>query len=155
SLIQFSNRAFYGGRLISAPDPYEIDQNGAITFRQIDNAYFNQTDGNLIEAEVVASRLVELIDKNPGKSIGVIAMGHAQKHAIDSAIEVVKSRSRRHASLISVAENFTDSEGNDEGLFVKNLENVQGDERDIILISIGYAPAKPGRKLWLNFGPLS
>lgn len=155
SLIQFSNRAFYGGRLISAPDPYEIDQNSAIKFSRVESAYFNQGDGNYVEAEFVAKRLIDLLEKNPGRSFGVIAMGHAQKHAIDASIEAIKASSESIKSLISAAENFTDSEGNDEGLFVKNLENVQGDERDIILISIGYAPAKPGRKLWLNFGPLS
>lgn len=154
-LIQFSNRAFYGGELISVPDPCDVEDTDAINFTIVENAYFNHEEGNSKEAEAVVDRLIDLLEKNPDKSFGIIAMGQAQKRMIDSVIELRKSQSEKVAKLILCAENHNDSEGNLVEFFVKNLENVQGDERDIILISIGYAPSRPGRKLYQNFGPLS
>ncbi|PWY53885.1 hypothetical protein DGG96_19940 [Legionella qingyii] len=154
SLIAFSNRAFYGGRLIAAPNPYYLTEGEVIKFHQINNAYFNQKEGNNVEAEALVDRLAQLFQINPEKSLGVIAMGQSQMIAIEDAIE------RRIHSDVSFKNNIKKarilSNGeSDIPLFVKNLENVQGDERDLVLISVGYAPSSQGRKLHMNFGPLS
>jgi hypothetical protein len=74
--------------------------------------------------------------------------------AIEDVIEQKQLTDTRFRNMIDSARIFMDGEA-DAGLFIKNLENVQGDERDIILISVGYAPSAPGKNVYMNFGPLS
>jgi superfamily I DNA and/or RNA helicase/very-short-patch-repair endonuclease len=153
ALIAFSNRAFYGGRLIAPPNPQILTQGKPIEFVELRDAYFNAKDGNRKEAEALVDSLVRLIREAPERSIGVIAMGQSQMKVIDEVIEERMS-DPVFRELIDAASNLKDGEA-DVGFFVKNLENVQGDERDVILISVGYASARQGRKLYKNFGPLS
>ena len=80
------------------------------------------------------------------KSIGVVTFSQAQKDLIDDLMDDFR---REHPDLEPF---FSDTL--EEPLFVKNLENVQGDERDVIIFSIGYAPDKDG-KFAMNFGPLN
>ncbi|AFY02279.1 AAA domain-containing protein [Bdellovibrio bacteriovorus] len=154
SLIAFSNRAFYGGKLIAAPNPQMMTAGGALKFNLVQNGYFTTKSGNETEAEVLVDDLFERIRLNPDRSYGVIAMGQKQANAIDEAIEKKIDRDPEARRLYERALAFKDGES-DAGLFVKNLENVQGDERDVIILSVGYAPAAPGKKLRMNFGPLS
>jgi len=154
SLIAFSNRAFYGGRLIAVPNPYFLTEGDVIKFHEINDAFFGQKSGNIVEAENVVDRLSELLQTHPDKSLGVIAMGQSQMIAIEDAIEQRSLSDARFKNGIERARSHCDNDS-DAGFFVKNLENVQGDERDIILISIGYAPSVPGKKMYMNFGPLS
>lgn len=154
SLIAYSNRAFYGGRLIAAPNPYFLTEGDVIKFHQIEEAYFNQKDGNITEAETIAERVSELLKENPKQSIGVIAMGQSQVQAIEDAIERKQLADIDFKNNLELSKNYFDGE-TDATFFIKNLENVQGDERDIILISVGYAPSAPGKKVYMNFGPLS
>ena len=154
SLIAYSNRAFYGGRLIAVPNPNYITEGNVIKFHEVNNAYFNKDNGNLIEAEAVVERLAQLLKTEPNKSYGIIAMGQPQMLAIENAIERKKLSYSMFSKSIESAENYIVGDV-DAGLFVKNLENVQGDERDIILISVGYAALSPGKKVYMNFGPLS
>lgn len=153
ALIAFSNRAFYGGRLTAPPNPQLLTQGQPIEFHQLDDAYFSHKNGNRVEAEAVVDRVEELIRENPGRSIGVLAMGQSQRKAIDQVVEE-RMRDSVFRQLIEDATNLKEGEA-DVGFFVKNLENVQGDERDIIIMSVGYASAHKGRKLYKNFGPLS
>ncbi|HVE44044.1 MAG TPA: AAA domain-containing protein [Gammaproteobacteria bacterium] len=154
SLIAFSNRAFYGGRLIAVPNPYFITEGDVIKFHKIKDAYFSQKNGNVVEAGVVVNRLAELLKMIPNKSFGIIAMGQSQMLAIEDAIERKQLSDINFKNDIERARNYFDGEA-DASFFIKNLENVQGDERDIILISVGYAPSSPGKKVYMNFGPLS
>lgn len=154
ALIAFSNRAFYGGRLIAAPNPRALTAGGAIRFMQVTDAYFTAKDGNPIEASRVIDYLVERILENPMRSYGVIAMGVSQANALQEALDSRMMADPKIANLIEAARNYKEGDS-DAGLFIKNLENVQGDERDVIILSVGYAPAGPGKKLRLGFGPLS
>ena len=154
SLIAFSNRAFYGGRLIAVPNPYFLTEGDVIKFHQINDAYFSQKNGNNVEAEVVVNRLAELLKMHADKSLGVIAMGQSQMTAIEDAIERRLLSDINFKNNLEISRIHRDGEA-DAGFFVKNLENVQGDERDIILISVGYAASAPGKKVYMNFGPLS
>ncbi|MFN4895311.1 MAG: AAA domain-containing protein [Pseudomonadota bacterium] len=153
ALIAFSNRAFYGGRLIAPPNPQLLTQGQPIEFHQLSDAYFSTRSGNQIEAEAVVDRVEQLIRENPARSIGILALGQSQMRAIDQVIEQ-RMKDSVFRQLIEDASNLKDGEA-DVGFFVKNLENVQGDERDVIVMSVGYAPARQGRKLYKNFGPLS
>jgi hypothetical protein len=154
SLIAFSNRAFYGGRLIAAPNCKTLGMDGAITFNEIKDATFNDKKGNVVEAKAVIECLAKELQKNPNNSFGIIAMGMAQRNALEDALTNKISQDEGFAEKVRQAEGRTEGQAN-VGLFIKNLENVQGDERDIMLISVGYAPSKPGVKLRMHFGPLS
>lgn len=153
ALIAFSNRAFYGGRLIAAPNPHCLTKGGAITFKKVDNAYFSKS-GNKVEAKQLVDHLQAVLSKRPDKSVGIIAFGVSQQKAIEDEILI---RSEKDKEFRKLYDEYYGREENgaNVGLFVKNLENVQGDERDIIFLSVGYAPQEPGGKMARRFGPLS
>src|SRR5207248_2644693 len=101
---------------------------------------------NQKEAERVADYVFDHFARYPKKSLGVVAFSQAQMNAIEDEIE---RRRLAHPELeqFFIADRL-------EGFFVKNLENVQGDERDIILFSIGYGYDQ-NRRMTMNFGPLN
>lgn len=154
ALIAFSNRAFYGGRLIAAPNAKVLTSSGALKYMEVKNAFFTSKTGNEVEADAVVKHLVELLEENSSRSYGVIAMGQSQAVALEEALDRKMLVDSKAKSLIEKAMAFKDGDA-DAGLFIKNLENVQGDERDVIIMSVGYAPSAEGKKLIMNFGPLS
>lgn len=105
------------------------------------------------EAEYVAELLRSLLERRTNKSIGIVAFSQPQAQAIEEAISALAATDRALANRI---EDKRDREvdGQVAGLFVKNLESVQGDERDIIIVSVGYAP-EPDGKMRMNFGPIN
>lgn len=154
ALIAFSNRAFYGGRLIAVPNPHLLTESGAIEFIQLTDATFTSKEGNPKESEAVVNRLAEILKEFPDSSVGIIALGTGQQAALDAAIEQRKTNDASFAERLEHCSNLKEGDA-DVGFFCKNLENVQGDERDIILISVGYGPSQQGREVRLGFGPLS
>lgn len=94
----------------------------------------------------MALLIFEHIKKFPNRSLGVIAFGEAQQQAIETALRQMRKNDQCYESFFN--------EDSEEAFFVKNLENVQGDERDTIIFSIGYAKDAAG-KFTMNFGPLS
>lgn len=137
-LMEFSNRHFYGDRLRIIPDAQvlEVGQR-AITVERVDGIWENQV--NRLEAERVVERVMETLDQRPTEDIGVITFNHPQQELIMELLD--------HA--------FTGRQMSwPPTLIVKNIENVQGDERDTIIFSIGYGPSPDGR-LRLNFGSLN
>lgn len=148
SLISFSNTHFYDGRLITFPSV--DDQVSKVTLQPIDGVYdFGKSRSNKAEAKAIVddiiSRLQRQSECGEKRSIGVVAFSRVQSSLIE---DMLTDALAKHPALEALA-----NEGS-EPLFVKNLENVQGDERDIILFSIGYGPDKDGR-VSMNFGPLN
>ncbi|HZO24564.1 MAG TPA: DUF4011 domain-containing protein [Chloroflexota bacterium] len=151
-LIAFSNGAFYDGRLRTFPSP-DADER-VVTFEHVPGGVYDRggARANHVEAVKVADLVVEHVEQQasvPAEqrlSLGVIAFSEAQMLAILGELE---ARKRARPDL----EPLLTDEG-DEGLFVKNLESVQGDERDVILFSIGYGRDAAGR-LTMSFGPLN
>ena len=137
-LIDFSNEHFYKGRLRLLPDySYVNNTEPAIDFVQAKGIW---NDGvNEVEAEEVVAQTLALLKKEPEKEIGIVTFNYKQQGLI---IDLLEERAAEHKVLIP------------ESLFVKNIENVQGDERDIIIFSITYAPDKKG-KIKLQFGSLN
>lgn len=148
SLIAFSNRHYYEGKLITFPAAE--NEGVGLTWRPVaDGIYdFGKSRTNRREAEEVVSEIVRrLRDPEMSKrSIGVVALSQAQQSLVEDLLD--KAR-REHPEL----EPFFDSGGR-EPVFVKNLENVQGDERDVILFTVCYGPDLSGR-VRMNFGPLN
>lgn len=147
SLITLSNHEFYEDKLVIFPSPGN-KQNLGLRFHYLPDAVYDRgkTRSNPIEAQAVAKAVIDYAGKYPNQSLGVVAFSTAQAQAIQAALEVERKAS-------PATESFFISRP-DEPFFIKNLENVQGDERDVILISIGYGRTEDG-KVPMNFGPLN
>ena len=148
-LIAFSNRHFYENELVTFPSVLDTRETPAVRFEHVrEGRWKSGTSGgfNAIEALRTAELVMTHFRTNPSPSLGVIAFSQRQQMAILDELE----RLRRTDS--SLEECF--SEDQDEPFFVKNLENVQGDERDFIFLSIGYGPNEFGQ-VAMRFGPLN
>ncbi len=147
-LIAFSNYSFYGGDLVLFPSPFQSAENYGVQYtRLLRGCFVNRR--NLEEAKTIAQTVREHITQNPDLSLGVVAMSAEQRLLIERTIE----------TLAKEDEIFRDTLEQDalklEPLFIKNLENVQGDERDVIFISMTYGPKEPGGKVYQRFGPIN
>lgn len=145
-LIDFSNHAFYGGRLV--PLPATIDYN-PITFYQVDGMYTGRT--NEAEADRVLSILEHEIEPLPDgsyPSVGIATVNITQRNLIKNKI-MQRQGSKEFEPFRQKLMGLEKA-----GLFVKNLENIQGDERDIIILSTTYGRGPKGRFV-RNFGPIN
>lgn len=175
ALISFSNAAFYDGRLITIPDrtvadassdvpPFRSDDPasaetavtrmlaGAVSFHPVADGVYEKR-ANDPEARLIAAMVRDLLFRETGLSIGVVAFSEAQQTEIEDELEALAGVDKAFATRLE-AEYAREDDGQINGLFVKNLENVQGDERDVILLSICYAPDAKGRMV-MNFGPIN
>jgi very-short-patch-repair endonuclease len=153
SLITVSNREFYDNRLMVVPSPYlgglkSGSEAAGLVFRYLPNAVYDRgnTRTNPEEARVVAQAIMAHARHRGSQSLGVATFSVAQRQAILKELEVLRRAS-------PATETFFNREGN-EPFFVKNLENIQGDERDVIFISVGYGRSAEGY-LAMSFGPLN
>ncbi|MBC6416406.1 MAG: DUF3320 domain-containing protein [Rhodospirillales bacterium] len=154
SLIAVNNAEFYDNRLILPPSPLQNDPGHGLAFRRVPGVYTGRSRGtgrpgtNRIEAEAVAQAVAEHARTHPELSLGVVAFSKAQSDMLTEVLEIARRQDE-------ILDGFL-REGRAEDLFVKNIENVQGDERDAILISVGYGPAEPGGRLpSMSFGPVN
>lgn len=138
ALIDFSNQHFYDGQLTLLPHAENMARaESPVSYHKVDGQWHNQT--NEIEANEIVAMVLEMVKSNPEKEIGVVCFNAPQQMLILDLLEVGFSH---HKIAIP------------ETLIVKNIENVQGDEKDVIIFSIGYAPDQKG-KLHFQFGSLS
>ena len=147
SLITFSNHRYYDSRLITFPSPVTKDM--AVKLRLVSGIYDRgATRTNRVEADaIVAEILAHFTDENRRKqTIGVVTFNQTQQRLIETLLdeELRKAPQLEHHM----------NEHGPEKLFIKNLENVQGDERDVILFSVTYGKDAAGR-MAMNFGPLN
>lgn len=150
-LIAFSNHYIYDGQLVTFPNAIKrLDQGVHFEFVK-DGVYEGGKDGsktNPKEAERVADLCIKLAEENNG-SLGVIAFSKSQERAIRSALEE-RIKSRPH-----LAEKLDETSTERDSFFIKNLESVQGDERDRIILSVCYGPDKATGKIRNHFGPIN
>ena len=172
TLISFCNQAFYDGRLLTAPSVKRLrplpeiraaqTQAGAagaqalldrsLSFHRMEGAVYAQRC-NVHEAGYIAELVRALLARETKLSLGVVAFSEAQQATIEAAIQRLADddpefRARYEAELERV------DAGQFNGMFVKNLENVQGDERDVMVLSVCYGPDAAG-KMAMNFGPIN
>lgn len=153
SLIAFSNANFYYGNLQTFPGVVAMREDYGVEHVYVpDGIYVRRDKNNPVEAKKVVELVFEHIKKHPERSLGVVAFGLRQRDTIENMIN------RRRVALtdpeeIAAANEFF-SETKDEPFFVKNLETVQGDERDTIIFSMGYGRDAEG-KFAQRFGPLN
>ena len=145
-LITYSNRKFYDGRLHTFPSPHDHDGLGVELFH-VEGVYNRGTTrDNPVEAAKVVDRILHHRRSDPDATIGVVALSTHQQTAIETEID---RRAATEPELCNLP-----AEERLSGFFVKNLESVQGDERDIVILSIGYGPDENNR-LTMNFGPMN
>ena len=173
SLISFSNAAFYSGNLLTIPDRQRSMDNQtelritsaeqgsanveallarSISFHFVENGiYEDRTNPN--EATYIAQLVRGLLRDGNGLSIGIVAFSEAQQTEIESALSRLGDEDSDFSGRLE-AEYVREENDVFCGLFVKNLENVQGDERDIIIMSVCYGH-DPGGRMLMNFGPIN
>ncbi|MCL7745590.1 AAA domain-containing protein [Halalkalibacter alkaliphilus] len=147
-LINFSNHAFYQGQVQIAPNVEPLREPPALQWKKVDGLWVNQS--NEIEAQAVVEEIKQLLVKAPNKTIGVITFNAKQQ---DKILDMIDKRVQEDPEFQALY-NQVMSKDLDERIFVKNIENVQGDERDVILFSIGYAKNEEGR-IYNRFGMLN
>ncbi len=149
-LIKFSNQHIYDDKLITFPSPAAKSELYGVDFELIENGYYEKGSRfNRREAVRVAEAIVQHYTNHQELSLGVIAFSEAQQMAIEREL----AKLLRKEENKDLDQSFMDEEAA-QSLFIKNLENVQGDERDFIFFSIGYARDKEAN-LSHNFGPLN
>lgn len=148
ALIAFSNFKIYNAQLVTFPSSTENAPDCGVEYIYVKNGVYDRggKKNNVIEARKVADLVFDHFRKYPNRSLGVVAFSEAQQSAIDAAI--------RQKRLQDPCLDKYFIEDKEEPFFIKNLENVQGDERDTIIFSIGYAKDNKGI-MYMNFGPLS
>ena len=142
-LINFSNRHFYQNRLKVVPDAH---QSKALQYHYVEEGQFVDRQ-NVMEAKRVANLLKQKVSDGV-KSIGIIAFSLKQQRAVEQAIDKLAQSDPIFATLL---DQLYDAE---EEMMIRNLENVQGDERDVVLLSLGYGRDENGR-FNQRFGPLN
>jgi hypothetical protein len=146
ALIVFSNYYFYKKQLVTFPSTQIDGPDVGVELFMVDGIYRRGTTrDNPAEALKVAERVIHHFDTRPSLSLGVVTFSEAQAQTVE--IAVAEARQER-----SDLERFFETDRL-KGFFVKSLENVQGDERDVLIFSIGYGPDENG-KVTMHFGPL-
>jgi hypothetical protein len=147
SLIAFSNERYYGGRLITFPAPETRDR--AVRYVHVPDGVYERGGGRVNRAEaraVVAEVTRRLLQPGAADTIGIVTFNTEQQRLIDNLLD----QARRANPEIEPYFSQTAA----EPVFVRNIESVQGVERDVILFSVGYGPDASGR-VSQNFGPLN
>ena len=173
SLISFSNWTFYDGRLLTVPEeslpspdraPLDAQQDSdadafanellarPISFHFMDHGVYDKRR-NRAEAEYIAQLVRSLLRQDTGVTIGIIAFSEAQQDEITQALERLAQADKQFRDLLD-RELDREDDGQFVGLLIKNLENIQGDERDVIILSVCYGQG-PNGKMRMNFGPIN
>jgi very-short-patch-repair endonuclease len=148
SLIHFSNDRFYENDLVIFPSATTNSNNLGIRYHQIENGKFTDR-GNIVEAAAVAAAIADHARRFPNESLGVGTFNLNQRVLIEDCLEKVCQADTSVREAVNRL-----SEGR-ESLFVKNLENLQGDERDVIFISYTYGPDPESGRVMNRFGPIT
>jgi predicted DNA-binding WGR domain protein/DNA polymerase III delta prime subunit len=173
TLISYSNHAFYEAGLLTIPDKtihhkekrvIEITKpedavsfadclyDRSISFHFHPNSVYEKRN-NMDEAAYIAQLVCELLKRKVKESIGIVAFSQEQQHTIEDALTSLAQTDKEFEQLLEEA--YTRTEDDQFiGLIIKNLENIQGDERDIIIMSVCYG-FDSRKKMLMNFGPIN
>jgi predicted DNA-binding WGR domain protein len=174
SLISFSNAAFYAGRLLTVPERQALqdglgeivvatpgedgDRNVArvldrpVSFHRLEQGRY-ESRRNAGEATYIAHMVRGLVQSADRPTIGIVAFSEAQQTEIEAAVDTLAAQDAEFRTRLE-AEYEREEDGQFVGLLIKNLENIQGDERDVIVLSVCYGYGPDGRML-MNFGPIN
>ena len=148
SLIAFSNREFYDGDLMVFPSPAASSEELGVKFEVVPEGRLVERR-NVPEAERVVTAALAHMRACPDKSLGIVALNAPQKELLEALFE---QRAKSEPAVAAFVERWADKL---EPFFIKNLENVQGDERDVIFVSVTYGRSAPGLPVLQRFGPIN
>lgn len=147
SLIAFSNERFYDGDLVVFPSPTVAAGRLGLRFHAVENATFSG-GCNPVEAKAVADAIIRHALESPGETLGVAAFNAKQAQEIQKHLDEACERTEVRVAVERLG-------ALEDGLFIKNLESVQGDERDVIFISYTYGPEPTTNIVMNRFGPIN
>lgn len=152
TLIAFSNSHYYKNELTTFPSAET--KTSAVTLHRVDGVYAkgrgqtNSIEAQAVVAEVV-KRLTAMLNGAPERSMGIVTINSQQQRLVEDFVDEARRSNPELERFFTATDTY-------DPLFVKNLESVQGDERDIIILSLTYGPTEPGgRTMSMNFGPLN
>lgn len=148
SLIAFSNKHFYDSDLVLFPSPFKVSPEFGVKLSLVGNGRFVNRR-NVEEASELVKSVAHHLINNPQESIGIVAMNAEQRDEIERQLDQL---TKENPTLYKA---YEADKLKDEPLFIKNLENVQGDERDVIYISMTYGPEQVGGRTMQRFGPIN
>jgi hypothetical protein len=159
ALIAFSNQRYYDARLVTFPAPVPpaaaaggpaeaLPRSPGLHLIPVPDGVYDRGGArtNRAEAERAVAILRAVLAERPHKSVGVVTFSQPQQRLVEDLVDAARAEDPSLDAAFA--------EGVEEGAFIKNLENVQGDERDVMIFSIGYAADAEG-KVGMNFGPLN
>lgn len=149
-LIQFSNRMIYESGLVVFPSATESMAQMGVVLKSVDGLYKAGT--NPIEARAVVDAVVDFMRNDPDRSLGVVTLNQKQRELIFEEFEHVLAHD---AAVQTYVDRWRNESDGLEEFFIKNLENVQGDERDVIFIGTVYGPESAGARVAQRFGPIN
>lgn len=149
-LIKFSNRLIYEDNLIVFPSATESMTRMGIEFRPVDGLYKAGT--NPIEARTIVDAALEFMRTDPDRSLGIVTLNQKQRDLIYEEFEYALNQDKHAQAYV---DKWRERHDGLEEFFIKNLENVQGDERDVIFIGTVYGPESKGARTHQRFGPIN
>ena len=151
TLIQFSNAKFYQNRMIVFPSPHEEHGENGVNFHYVQDGLYGDDRTNEDEIKQIVEAVLRFTSDrdNWEQSLAIVTMNQPQRDSLDEALDKAATENRELAGYIRRWEDTL------EPFTVKNLETVQGDERDVILISTVYGPRTPGGPVSQTFGPIT
>lgn len=150
SLIAFSNNHIYDDNLIVFPSAEDASADKGVSLVRVNGRYGSSI--NPEEAKAVVEAAIAFMLKHPDRSLGIVTVNQPQRDLIQEELQTALNLNERATAYV---EKWADRNQGLEEFFVKNLENVQGDERDAIFISTVYGPPAPGQSMRQNFGPIN
>jgi very-short-patch-repair endonuclease len=149
-LIKFSNRLVYNDDLVVFPSPSEGIKGMGVDFRAVSGLY--KAGINPMEAQEMVRAAIDFMTSDPGRSLGIVTLNQKQRELIFEEMDIALNSNP--AAMRYVEHWSTHNDGLEE-FFIKNLENVQGDERDVIFIGTVYGPEETGARVMQRFGPIN
>lgn len=150
SLIAFSNEHIYNKELTIFPSATEDDPTMGVSLVKVDGIYSSGT--NPKESEVMIEHIIRFMNENTDRSLGVVTVNQKQR---DLLLEEFEYAISKNPSMLKYIKKWDEENSGLESFFIKNLENVQGDERDVIFIGTVYGPETKGARVMQRFGPIS
>ena len=149
SLIAFSNKHFYDSKLVVFPSPLPRHDDYGVEYCQVEGIYTPKAGINLLEAREVAEAAEVFMMSYPQRSLGIVTLNQAQREVLTEEMDRLFAHNEQAETYRKRWEDTL------EPFFVKNLENVQGDERDVVFISTVYGPEQRGNRVAQRFGPIN
>ena len=150
ALIQFCNHEIYDDALIVFPGAAEARPGMGVHLVPVAGCYKGSV--NPVEAQVMVDHAIAFMRQRPDRSLGIVTLNQKQRELIETELE---ARLAEDAQARLYVAHWAQERGGLEKFFIKNLENVQGDERDVIFIGTVYGPEKPGGPVHARFGPIN